>query len=76
MQKEQDEYATLVTQSPKTYNAFNRIFISMMLGDDISDKSLATALKRYDDLIADNMEKRKSILETYLNNQIGNLQKL
>lgn len=76
MQQEQDEYTTLVTQSPKTYNAFNRIFISMMLGDDISDESLSTALKRYDDLIADNMEKKKSILETYLNNEIDKLQKL
>lgn len=81
MQQEQDEYATLVTQSPKTYNAFNQVFISMMLGGDIpdeslSDDSLSVALKRYEDLIADNAEKKKSILETYLNNKIDKLQKL
>lgn len=76
MQQEQDEYATFATQSSKTYNAFNQIFINMMLSDDISDKSLSTALKRYDDLIADNAEKKKSILETYLNNKIDKLGKL
>lgn len=76
MQQEQDEYATLITQSPKMHNAFNQIFISMMLGDDIPDESLSTALKRYDDLIADNVEKKKSILETYLNKKIDTLWKL
>jgi len=76
MQQEQDEYATLVTQSPKTYNAFNQIFISMMLGDNVSDESFSTALKRYDDLIADTAEKKKLILETYLNNKIDKLRKL
>jgi len=76
MQQEQDEYATLVTQSPKTYNAFNQIFISMMLGDNVSDESFSTALKRYDDLIADTAEKKKSMLETYLNNKIDKLRKL
>ncbi|XP_018343449.1 PREDICTED: HAUS augmin-like complex subunit 3 [Trachymyrmex septentrionalis] len=77
MQQEQDEYATLITQSPETYNAFNQIFMSMVLGDNISDESsLSTALKRYDDLIADNAKKKKLILETYPNNKIDKLQKL
>lgn len=77
MQQEQDEYASLVTQSSKAYNAFKRIFISMMLGDDVPDDvSLSTALKRYDDLLADNAEKKKSILQTYLTNNIDKLQKL
>jgi len=76
MQQEQDEYAALVTQFPETYNAFNQIFMSMMLGDDISKSSFSTALKRYDDLIADNAKKKKLILETYLNNKIDKLQKL
>lgn len=48
----------------------------MMLGDDVSDELLSTALKRYDDLIADSAEKKKSIWETYLNNKIDKLQKL
>ncbi|CAL1685443.1 unnamed protein product [Lasius platythorax] len=76
MQQQQDEYATLVTQSPKTCNVFNQIFISMMLGNDISNESLSSALKKYDDLIADNMEKKKFILETHINNKIDELQKL
>lgn len=76
MQQQQAEYATLITQSPKTCNVFNQIFISMMLGNDISDESLSLALKKYDDLIADNMEKRKFILETHINNEIDELQKL
>lgn len=76
MQQEQDEYATLTVQSSKIYNAFNEIFINMMLNDDIADKSLSTALKKYDDLIADNTEKKKSILETYLNDKIDKLEKL
>lgn len=75
MQQIQDEYATLVTQSPKTYNAFNKIFISMMLGDNVSDESFSTALKRYDDLIADNVEKKKAMLETF-QNKIDKLWKL
>lgn len=76
MQQEQDEYATLVTQSSKTYNAFNQILINMMLNDDTSDKLLSTALKKYDDLIADNAERKKSMLETHLNNKIDKLQKM
>ncbi|KYQ48562.1 HAUS augmin-like complex subunit 3 [Trachymyrmex zeteki] len=77
MQQEQDEYAALVTQSPKTYNAFNQIFMSMMLGDDTSNESsFSAALKRYDDLIADNAKKKKLILETYPNDKIDKLQKL
>lgn len=76
MQQEQDEYATLAVQSSKMYNVFNQIFTNMMLNDDIADKSLSIALKRYDDLITDNAEKKKSILETYLNNKIDKLEKL
>lgn len=76
MQQQQDEYATLMAQSSKTYNVFNQIFISMMLGNDTSDKSLSLALKRYDNLIVDNMEKKKFMLETYINNKIDDLQKL
>lgn len=71
----QDEYATLVMQSPKEYNAFNKIFVSMMLGDNVSDESLSTALKRYNDLITDNAEKKKAMLETY-RNKIDKLRKL
>lgn len=76
MQQQQDEYATLVTRSPDTYNVFNQTFISMMLGDDPSDRSLSSALKRYDDLLVDNAEKKKLIVETYLNNKIDELKKL
>jgi len=76
MQQQQDEYATLMAQSPKTYNIFNQIFISMMLGNDTSDKSFSLALKRYDNLIVDNMEKKKFMLETYINDKIDELQKL
>lgn len=76
MQLQQDEYATLITQSPKTCNVFNQIFISMMLGNDISDESFSLALKRYDNLIVDNMEKKKFLLETHINNKIDVLRKL
>lgn len=76
MQQQQDEYTTLITQSPRTYNVFNQIFISMMLGNDTSDKSFSSALKRYDNLIVDNIEKKKFILEKYINNKIDELQKL
>lgn len=76
MQQQQDEYATLIAQSPKTYNVFNQIFISMMLDNDISDESFSSALKRYDNLIVDNREKKKFILETHINNKIDELQKL
>ncbi|XP_070162734.1 augmin complex subunit dgt3 [Polyergus mexicanus] len=76
IQQQQDEYATLVAQSPKTYNVFNQIFISMMLDNDISDESFSSALKRYDNLIVDNREKKKFILETHINNKIDELQKL
>lgn len=76
MQQQQDEYATLMAQSSKTYNIFNQIFIFMMLGNDTSDKSFSLALKRYDNLIVDNMEKKKFMLETYINNKIDELQKL
>jgi len=76
MQQEQDEYMTRVMQSPKTYNAFNQIFISMMLGNDVSDESLSSALKKYNDLIADNAEKKKSMLEIYLSNKIDKLRRL
>ncbi|XP_011869671.1 PREDICTED: HAUS augmin-like complex subunit 3 [Vollenhovia emeryi] len=78
LQQKQDEYATLVNvQSPKTCNVFNQLFMSMMLGDDNSDKSqLSAALKRYDDLIADNAEKKKLMLETYLTDKIDKLREL
>lgn len=76
MQQQQDEYASLIAQSPKTYNVFNQIFISMMLDNDISDESFSLALKKYDNLIVDNMEKKKFILETHINNKIDELQKL
>ncbi|XP_072746859.1 uncharacterized protein [Anoplolepis gracilipes] len=75
MQQQQDEYS-LVTQSPKICNVFNQIFISMMLGNDISDESFSAALKRYDNLIADNIEKKKFIFEIDVNNKIDILQKL
>lgn len=74
MQQQQDEYATILMESPKTYNVFNQIFISMV-ADNCSDQSLSSALKKYDDLIADNAEK-KLMLETFLNNKIRKLQKL
>ncbi|EZA50682.1 hypothetical protein DMN91_003715 [Ooceraea biroi] len=75
MQQLQDEYATLVTRSPDTH-VFNQIFVAMMLGSDPLDGSLSSALKKYDDLLADNAEKKKSILETYLNNKVGELKRL
>ncbi|XP_028049801.2 HAUS augmin-like complex subunit 3 [Monomorium pharaonis] len=75
MQQVQDEYVTLLTQSPNAYNAFNKIFISMMLGNNASDESLSIALKRYDDLIANNAEKKKTMLESY-QNKIDKLRKL
>lgn len=76
MQQQQDEYATFMAQSSKTYNIFNQIFISMMLDNDTLDKSFSLALKRYDNLIVDNMEKKKFMLETYINKKIDELQKL
>lgn len=75
MQQQQDEYTTLLTQSPKTCNVFNQLLISMILGDEVPDASLSTALKRYDDLIVDNV-KKKLMLETCLNDKIDKLQKL
>ncbi|KAL0113539.1 hypothetical protein PUN28_012598 [Cardiocondyla obscurior] len=75
IQREQDEYATITNQSPKPYNAFNKIFMSMMLGDNILDKSLSAALQKYNDLLTDNAEKKKSILETCYN-KIDKLQNL
>lgn len=74
MQQQQDEYATVLMESSKTYNAFNQIFISMMAGN-CSNQSLSSALKEYAALIADNAEK-KLMLETSLDNKIGKLQKL
>ncbi|KAL6437042.1 hypothetical protein ACFW04_004980 [Cataglyphis niger] len=76
MQQQQDEYASFIAQSSKTYNVFNQIFISMMLDNDISDESFSLALKKYDNLIVDNTEKKKFILETHINNKIDELQKL
>lgn len=75
MQQQQDEYTTFITKSPRTCNAFNEIFISMMLGDDSMEESFSSALKKYDDVIVDNSEK-KLILKTYLNNKIDDLQNL
>ncbi|EFN68882.1 hypothetical protein EAG_00678 [Camponotus floridanus] len=75
MQQQQDEYATVIAQSSNTYNIFNQIFTSMMLDNDTSDKSFSLALKRYDNLMVDNMEKKKFMLETYIN-KIDELQKL
>lgn len=75
MQQQQDEYATLLAQSPNSCNAFNQIFISMMFDDEATNESLSTALKRYDDLLIDNAEK-KLALETCLNNKIDKLKKL
>lgn len=75
MQQQQDEYATLMTNFPKTYNVFNQIFISMILGNN-SDGTLSSALKKYDDLLADNAEKKKLLMETHLNNKICKLQNL
>ncbi|XP_071643338.1 HAUS augmin-like complex subunit 3 isoform X2 [Temnothorax longispinosus] len=40
------------------------------------NESLSTALKKYNDLITDNAEKKKSMLETYMTNKIDKLQKL
>ncbi|XP_032681124.1 HAUS augmin-like complex subunit 3 [Odontomachus brunneus] len=74
MQQQQDEYAIILMESPKTCNAFNQIFVSMVAGN-CSDQSLSSALKKYDDLIADNAEK-KLMLEIFLNDKIGKLQKL
>lgn len=76
MQQQQDEYITLVTQSLKTYNVFNQTFISLMFGDDISDKLLSSALKRYNDMIAENIEKKKLISEIYLKHKMDKLQEL
>ncbi|XP_014469896.1 PREDICTED: HAUS augmin-like complex subunit 3 isoform X2 [Dinoponera quadriceps] len=74
MRQQQDEYATILMESPKTCNAFNQIFINMMAGN-CSDQSLSSALKKYDDLIVDNADK-KLMLETYLDNKIDKLEKL
>lgn len=75
MQQQQDEYESVI-KSLKAYNVFNEILISMMHGHNTSDEtSLSFALKKYDDLIADNEEKKLKI-ETYLNNKIDKLQKL
>lgn len=74
MQQQQDEYTTILMESPKTCNAFNQIFINMAVGNCL-DQSLSCALKKYDDLVADNTVK-KLMLETSLNNKIGKLQKL
>ncbi|XP_011136213.1 uncharacterized protein LOC105181263 [Harpegnathos saltator] len=74
MQQQQDEYATILMESSKTCNIFNQIFTSMMAGD-CSDLSFSSALKKYDDLITENAEK-KLMLETFLNNKISMVQKL
>lgn len=74
MQQQQEEYASIM-KSSKTHNVFNQLLISMMLGHSTSDETLSSALKKYDNLIADNEEK-KLTLETYLNNKIDRLQKL
>lgn len=76
MRQQQDEYASLTTRSPDAYNVFNQIFISMMLGNDSPDGSLSRALKKYDDLLADNAERRKSMLQTQLNDKIDKLKTL
>lgn len=75
MQQLQDEYTTLTTSFPNTYNVFNQIFISMMLGDN-SDGTMSSALKKYDDLLADNVEKKKLLVEKHLNNKICKLRDL
>ncbi|XP_067209133.1 HAUS augmin-like complex subunit 3 isoform X2 [Linepithema humile] len=75
MQQQQDEYENII-KSLRTYNVFNEILISMMHGHNTSNETtLSSALKKYDDLIADNEEK-KLMLEMHLNNKIDKLQKL
>ncbi|KAF7380397.1 hypothetical protein HZH68_016262 [Vespula germanica] len=72
MQQQQEEYNALQT-SVINRNIFNELFISMMSINDISPDALNHALVKYNDLIANNKEKKQVILDTYMNDQINKI---
>lgn len=68
-QKEYDAFqASIIDQ-----NIFNELFISMASIDDVSPDALNRALAKYNDLIADNKEKKQAILDTYMKEQISKI---
>lgn len=72
MQQQQEEYNALQT-SVINQNIFNELFISMMSINDISPDALNHALVKYNDLIANNKEKKQVVLDTYMNDQINKI---
>ncbi|XP_047367533.1 HAUS augmin-like complex subunit 3 [Vespa velutina] len=72
MQQQQEEYDALQS-SVINQNIFNELFISMVSIDDVSPDALNHALVKYNDLIANNKEKKQAILDTYMNDQINRI---
>lgn len=72
MKKEQEEYEQL-QKSVLRRNIFEKLFVSMISGNDDSSDALSRALAKYDELIGTNKEKKRAIFETYLDDKIDGM---
>ena len=73
MQQQQNEYSAIVSSSSKAHNSFNKFLISMISGNGNACQ-LNSELDKYNELIEENKNKKKLLLETYLNSGIHRLQ--
>ena len=73
MQQQQNEYSTIISSSPKAHNSFNKFFISMISSEG-NVCQLNSEFDKYNELIDKNKNKKKLLLETYINSKIHQLQ--
>ncbi|XP_076663574.1 HAUS augmin-like complex subunit 3 isoform X2 [Andrena cerasifolii] len=73
MQQQQNEYSAIVSSSSKAHNSFNKFLISMISSNG-NVCQLNSELDKYNELIDQNRNKKKLLLETYINSKIYHLQ--
>lgn len=71
MQQQQNEYSTIVSSS-KAHNSFNKFLISMISSEG-NVCQLNSELDKYNELIDENKNKKKLLLETYINSKVYHL---
>ncbi|KAK2581031.1 hypothetical protein KPH14_006078 [Odynerus spinipes] len=69
MRQQQEEYE-MIQKTVLNRNTFDKLFVSMVSGNDVSSDALNHALIKYDQLIANNKEKKRGIFESYLDKKI------
>lgn len=75
MQQQQNEYSAIVSSSPNIHNSFDKLLISMICGEH-NICQLTTALDKYNELMDENKNKKKLLMETCFNSKICKLETL